>query len=220
MKVTYKNILFSLIALGLLSGCTNKEVEYDSQPMEKKEVVEDVIKTDDNLDNSISSDSKIDGINTFEESSVEITDNISNDESNQAFNNENQKIEGINSVESKINGETILLNSVHFAFDTFTLNSKMREIATQNAVKISNTIEKNSNVQIKIEGNCDEWGTDEYNYALGLKRAKTAKDALVADGIEENRIILISYGESNPVCTEKTVDCWKMNRRADYNLLP
>ncbi|MEA3314697.1 MAG: OmpA family protein [Campylobacterota bacterium] len=218
MKVTYKNILFGLIALGLLSGCTNKEVEYDSQPIEKSKEKKEISDTQDDTDTSMdNSDSKIDGINTFEESSVEITDNISKDES---LNIENQKIDGINSVESKINGETILLNSVHFAFDTFTLNTKMREIATQNAVKISNVKESYDNLKIKIEGNCDEWGTDEYNYALGLKRAKTAKDTLIADGIEEDRIILISYGESNPICTEKNVDCWKMNRRVDYNLLP
>jgi len=73
---------------------------------------------------------------------------------------------------------------------------------------------------IKLEGNCDEWGTDEYNYALGLKRAKTAKDALVADGVDAQKIIMVSFGESNPICTQKNTTCWKMNRRVDYRLLP
>ena len=217
MKVTYKNILFGLIALGLLSGCTHKEVEYDKQPIKKKISDSNATKDDTNISMD-DSDSKVDGIDNFEESSVEITDDISKDDD--SSNIQNQKIDGVNSVESKIDGKTILLNSVHFAFDTFTLNTRMREIATQNATKISTVKETHNSLQIKLEGNCDEWDTDEYNYALGLKRAKTAKDALIADGIDEDSIILISYGESNPVCTEKNVDCWKMNRRVDYNLLP
>ena len=73
---------------------------------------------------------------------------------------------------------------------------------------------------IKIEGNCDEWGTDEYNYALGLKRAKTVRDALAVKGIDESRMVMISYGESNPVCTEHTKECWAKNRRVEFELLP
>ena len=73
---------------------------------------------------------------------------------------------------------------------------------------------------IKIEGNCDEWGTDEYNYALGLKRAKTVRDALAVKGIDESRMVMVSYGESNPVCTEHTKECWAKNRRVEFELLP
>ena len=73
---------------------------------------------------------------------------------------------------------------------------------------------------IRVEGNCDEWGTDEYNYALGLKRAKTVRDALAARGVEPQRMTIISYGESNPVCTEHTPECWALNRRVEFTLLP
>ncbi len=75
-------------------------------------------------------------------------------------------------------------------------------------------------LSIKVEGNCDEWGTDEYNYALGLKRAKSAKDALSIAGVEEGRMSLISYGESKPICTEHNEACWQQNRRVDFKLLP
>jgi len=75
-------------------------------------------------------------------------------------------------------------------------------------------------LSIKVEGNCDEWGTDEYNYALGLKRAKSAKDALSVAGVEEGRMSLISYGESKPVCFEHNEACWQQNRRVDFKLLP
>jgi peptidoglycan-associated lipoprotein len=75
-------------------------------------------------------------------------------------------------------------------------------------------------LSIKIEGNCDEWGTDEYNYALGLKRAKSVKDALVAQGVSESRIMVVSFGESNPACSQSNKDCWAQNRRAEFKLLP
>ena len=72
---------------------------------------------------------------------------------------------------------------------------------------------------IKIEGNCDEWGTDEYNYALGLKRAKSVKEALRANGVHGKKMKLISYGESNPVCTEHNKECWAKNRRVEFKVL-
>jgi len=75
-------------------------------------------------------------------------------------------------------------------------------------------------LSIRVEGNCDEWGTDEYNYALGLKRAKSAKDALAVAGVEEGRMSLVSYGESKPVCFEHNEACWQQNRRVDFKLLP
>jgi len=72
---------------------------------------------------------------------------------------------------------------------------------------------------IKIEGNSDEWGTDEYNYALGLKRAKAVKDSLVMDGIAAQGISVVSFGESNPVCSEKNSACWQKNRRSEHKLV-
>lgn len=107
------------------------------------------------------------------------------------------------------------VKNVYFAFDKYNLTEPMRDIAKSNAAILATMDGK-----IKLEGNCDEWGTDEYNYALGLKRAKTAKDALIADGISSSRIIMVSYGESNPVCTEHNIPCWKKNRRVEYKLLP
>ena len=73
---------------------------------------------------------------------------------------------------------------------------------------------------IKLEGNCDEWGSDEYNYALGLRRANAVKAAMTAQGVSADRITMVSYGESNPVCTDKTKECWAHNRRVDFKLLP
>ena len=54
----------------------------------------------------------------------------------------------------------------------------------------------------------------------GLKRANTVKTAIIAEGVDEKRITMVSYGESNPVCTDKTKECWAQNRRVDTKLLP
>ena len=63
-----------------------------------------------------------------------------------------------------------------------------------------------------IEGHADSRGTNEYNLALGERRAKASTNYLVAQGIAANRITLVSYGKERPVCTEKTEACWAKNR--------
>ena len=196
MKSMLKNTLIGICAVGLLAGCASKDVEYD--------------------DNAVSSvDKKMDKVTVSDEKSV--NSSISNNSVNSL-----QKItnESVNRVQSDIDGKVVLLESVHFGFDKYKLSDEMREVTTSNYVKIDETQQSYSDLKIKLEGNCDEWGSDEYNYALGLKRAKATKDALVADGIDANRIVMVSFGESNPVCTQKNTACWKMNRRVDYRLLP
>ena len=69
---------------------------------------------------------------------------------------------------------------------------------------------------VLIEGHCDERGTPEYNLALGERRAKAAMNYLVAQGVEANRITIISYGKERPQCTEKSDGCWQTNRRAHF----
>ncbi|MDP2701178.1 MAG: OmpA family protein, partial [Candidatus Rokubacteria bacterium] len=69
---------------------------------------------------------------------------------------------------------------------------------------------------VLIEGHADERGTNEYNLALGEKRAKAAMNYLVAQGVQASRITIISYGKERPVCTEKTEACWAKNRRDNF----
>lgn len=109
------------------------------------------------------------------------------------------------------------MNSVYFDFDKFNLRSDMREVVAQDSDIVKN--EAATNV-IKVEGNCDEWGSDEYNYALGLKRAATVKKEMINSGVDASNITLVSLGKSNPVCQEKTQECWSKNRRVDLKILP
>jgi peptidoglycan-associated lipoprotein len=67
-----------------------------------------------------------------------------------------------------------------------------------------------------IEGHCDERGTNEYNIALGQRRASAAKDYIVSLGVEDSRLRTISYGEERPFCTESNEGCWQQNRRAHF----
>lgn len=202
MKKIMKNTVLSICAIGLLAGCSSKDVEYDKTTPSST------------VNNGQSVDGKVANIAGTAEKSVDDNSNMIANDLKKVTN------DSVNSVESDIDGNAVLLESVHFAFDKYNLTDEMRKVATSNYNKISMVQQSYNGLKIKLEGNCDEWGTDEYNYALGLKRAKSAKDALVADGIDAQKITMVSFGESNPICTQKNTTCWKMNRRVDYRLLP
>ena len=75
---------------------------------------------------------------------------------------------------------------------------------------------KNKNINVLIEGHCDERGTNEYNLALGEKRATAARDYLIARGVASTKIKTLSYGEEKPICTEQNEACYQKNRRAHF----
>jgi peptidoglycan-associated lipoprotein len=75
-------------------------------------------------------------------------------------------------------------------------------------------LQAHPDVLVIIEGHCDERGTVAYNLALGERRARTVRDYLLARGVAETRITLVSYGEDRPSCTERNEACWRESRRA------
>ena len=109
------------------------------------------------------------------------------------------------------------MQTVQFDFDKFNIRTDMKPRVVANS-ELANAAA--SDYTIKLEGNCDEWGSDEYNYALGLRRANSVKSEMVSNGVAAERITMVSYGESSPVCTDKTKECWAQNRRVDVKLLP
>ncbi len=108
--------------------------------------------------------------------------------------------------------ETSALRDVYFDFDRYDIRSGDKGILDENA----KWLKSNQAALLLIEGHCDERGTNEYNLALGERRAKATRDYLVSVGIDAGRITVISYGEERPVCTEKTETCWAKNRRAHF----
>lgn len=110
-----------------------------------------------------------------------------------------------------VNGSDGQLVSILFDYDKFDIREDMQDAMTKNTLLVKGK-------SIKIEGNCDEFGSDEYNFALGLKRANTVKTALVNGGANADSITMVSLGEGNPVCLEKTQECWAKNRRVDFKL--
>ena len=101
------------------------------------------------------------------------------------------------------------MKEVYFAFDQYDLDPEDRATLRANA----DWLKKNPAARIEIEGHSDERGTNEYNLALGAKRAQAAKDYLVSLGIPASRISTISYGEEIPVCRSQGEACWQKNRR-------
>ncbi len=101
------------------------------------------------------------------------------------------------------------LKDIHFDFDKYNIRPKDAEVLSANA----QWLKAHPNYLVLIEGHCDERGTNEYNLALGERRAKSAMNYLVAQGVQAGRINMISYGEERPLCTEKNEACWSKNRR-------
>jgi peptidoglycan-associated lipoprotein len=101
--------------------------------------------------------------------------------------------------------------NVYFDYDKFDIREDMIASVKGNAALLKNKT-------FKLEGNCDEFGSDEYNFALGLKRAHAVKTALVNEGIAADSISMVSLGEGNPACAEKTQECWAKNRRVEVKL--
>jgi len=106
------------------------------------------------------------------------------------------------------------LASIYFDYDRFALRGDAQGTLRSNAQMLRD----NPSWQIQVEGNCDERGSDEYNLALGKKRAEAAKAYLVDLGIDSSRISTISYGEENPAAQGSNETAWAKNRRDDFVL--
>ena len=108
------------------------------------------------------------------------------------------------------------LKDIHFDFDKYDIRPGDAKTLDGNA----GWLKSNPNHLVLIEGHCDERGTNEYNLALGERRAKSTMNYLVSQGVQASRITIISYGEERPVCSQKTEECWAQNRRAHFLVKP
>jgi peptidoglycan-associated lipoprotein len=105
------------------------------------------------------------------------------------------------------------LDTVYFDFDKSDLRQDTRDILSKNAAAL---LKKYADTSIRVEGHCDERGSDEYNLALGERRAKSVAAYLVTLGIKSDRISTISYGKEKPVVTGSDEASYSKNRRAEF----
>ena len=108
------------------------------------------------------------------------------------------------------------LKDINFDFDKYEIRPGDAKILDANAAWLKN----NARNLVLIEGHCDERGTQEYNLALGERRAKAAMSYLAALGVQAGRITIVSYGAERPLCKEQGEACWAKNRRAHFLIKP
>jgi len=106
------------------------------------------------------------------------------------------------------------VQDIFFDYDT----ADIRSDAQATLQKDANYLVSHPGVNIVVGGYCDERGSDEYNLALGQNRANAAKAALVAAGVAEARVRVISYGKEKPFCAESNEQCWQLNRRGGFTM--
>ena len=106
-------------------------------------------------------------------------------------------------------------NDIYFDFDKFDLSPEARKVLAEKA----SFLNAHPQMKIRVEGNCDERGTIEYNLALGDRRAKAALDYLVFLGITPERISTISYGKEKPVDPGHNEEAWAKNRRDHFVII-
>ncbi len=113
-------------------------------------------------------------------------------------------------VETKPGG--VAIENIHFDFDKYDIRDDAKPVLRG----VSDWFVKNKSAKMLLEGHCDERGTNEYNLALGERRAKSTRDYLVSSGVGKDRLDMISLGEERPLCKEQTEECWQKNRRAQF----
>jgi peptidoglycan-associated lipoprotein len=123
---------------------------------------------------------------------------------------------GLNEFEGMIKDPAALAaNTIHFAFDS----AAIKKSEQSNLEAVASALKSNTSDKLLIEGNCDERGTEEYNRALGERRALAAREALAKLGVSPDRIRTISYGKDKPADPGHDESAWGKNRRADFILL-
>lgn len=101
---------------------------------------------------------------------------------------------------------------VHFDFDRSEVKADYYEVIKLHADYLA----LNQDAKLTVEGHCDERGSREYNLALGERRANAIKNALISEGVEANRIDVISFGEDRPLVDASNREAWAKNRRGEF----
>jgi peptidoglycan-associated lipoprotein len=104
------------------------------------------------------------------------------------------------------------MKDAYFAYDSYNLDNETSQMLASNA----KFLQEHPEVNFTVEGHCDERGSEEYNLALGASRAEAVKQALVAQGVNGQRVATNSVGKEKPFCTDSNEECWHQNRRGHF----
>ena len=104
---------------------------------------------------------------------------------------------------------------VHFAYDS----SAVRTSEKSKVSSVADYLKSNQRDAVRVEGHCDERGTEEYNRSLGERRALALREELIRLGIDSTRVDTLSYGEDRPVASGHDESAWRQNRRGEFILL-
>ena len=105
------------------------------------------------------------------------------------------------------------LSRIYFEFDSYALSQQSRDTLYSNAEYLL----KKYKGKVRLEGHCDERGSDEYNLALGENRAKAAMNYLITLGVPADQLSIVSYGKERPLVNEHTEEAWAQNRRVEFD---
>ena len=185
-----KSLIIATISSSLLiMGCAQKEVNTIGVSENTNGIVEYATVDDTTNSNGYINENKYENVDLYDRDGGQYTYN---------------SVDGYGGAGSGI-------KNIYFSSDQYNITSDKLHIVRSNARVLNPSV--NSGSRVKIEGHCDATGTDEYNYALGLRRASSAKNAIVSSGIRASSITVVSMGESSPECTTGySSACYAKNR--------
>ena len=232
----WKMVVAAVLMLFLSAACSKKimppEIETSSGGIASNDFIERNEAPSDDNDFSGSGgpgDSDFFSEEPVLESSSVTSDNTGNGDSSASATNNDAKVGngssgsfGANPFDGEANANqearlhsfhaTDDLKDIHFNFDQYGLDSNSKKVLEQNATYLKS----NPGIRVEIQGHCDERGTNNYNIALGERRAHSTKKYLVAQGVNSHQVNIISYGEEKPFCSDSNETCWHENRRAHF----
>ncbi len=123
-------------------------------------------------------------------------------------------------IRKNLNERLARLEDALFDYDKATIRDDARTALREDVDVIRGILADWPQQKLLIEGHADERGSEEYNMALGDRRARAAEDFLSSMGVAQNQLTIVSFGKDRPVCTDKSEDCWQKNRRAHITAAP
>jgi peptidoglycan-associated lipoprotein len=192
-------LISGVAAVLLMLGCSNKQPNLENAQLETNQTQQKVVQNEQNA-TTTQQTQKNEVNESVQQEKIKLAQEIK-----QKQENEKQFAQNVANI------------VVYFDFDKYNI----RQDQWPKVQKLADLIKSHpGKYTIRIEGNCDEWGTEEYNYGLGIRRANSVKNALIKLGVDPNQLTIISYGELNPVCTAHAKWCWAKNRRDNFTYLP